>query len=383
MHLYLSRELWHRLLTTIQGVVDKRHTMPILSNIRLILTADQLKVTGSDLEVELTASLPLPEGACRTEGQTTLPARKLLDIVKSLPVAAQIELQVQDQKAILKSGSSRFTLGTLPASDFPDLGELQEAAQVTLSQQALRQLIERTSFAMAVQDVRYYLTGTLFEAEGQTLRTVTTDGHRLAMAEAEAQMDASQLASEQILQAIVPRKAIFELQRLLDNRTDMLSLRFGREMLGVNIELPLDGERVLQLQFASRLIDGKFPDYRRVIPRQGNKIMQVSRADWMQTLQRVAILSNEKLRGVLLHFTPQQMTLKANNVEQDEATEDMAAQYQGEELEMLFNVQYLLDALGVMAGEDAQLVMSESNASALLVDPHNDSYRYVVMPMRV
>lgn len=378
MRIRLSRDVLLKALSTIQGVVDKKHTMPVLSNFRLQATSERLRLTASDLEVELVAELPLADGACTEPGETTLPARKLLDIIKALPVAALVDIAVTDQKATLRSGQSRFVMGTLPAADFPPLGELQQGTPITLSQQALRRLLDSTAFAMAVQDVRYYLTGTLFEAEEGMLRTVTTDGHRLALAEQPATVE-----TEGPLQAIVPRKAVFELQRLLGTSEQPLTLQFGREMLSVSLTLPLESEQTMTIQFASRLIDGRFPDYRRVLPKPGDKQLVVSRSDWMQTLSRVAILSNEKLRGVLLNFSTDQMQLCANNTDQDEATEQMAAQYQGGPLEMSFNVQYLLDALNVMQGEQVQLSMTEANASALMFDPAVTSCRYVIMPMRV
>jgi DNA polymerase-3 subunit beta len=283
------------------------------------------------------ASTALEAGACIQAGESTVPARKLMDICKSLPNSALLDLQVtDDQRCVLKSGQSRFVLGTLPAEDYPLLtNDGAQGTEVQVSQVALKHLFEKTSFAMAVQDVRFYLTGTLLEIEQNQLRAVTTDGHRLALSEATATSN-----TEEVQQAIVPRKAVGELQRLLTVEDLPLTILIGRELLNVTIA-------------------------------------------FKQTLQRVAILSNEKLRGVFLTFNADILQLKANNPEQDEAVEDFAMQYQGDTLEMSFNAQYLLDVVNVLDGDDVQMQMSESNQSVLIQDPNQPAQTYVVMPMRV
>jgi DNA polymerase-3 subunit beta len=267
------------------------------SNVKIQASAQALTITGSDLEVELVASMPFAEGACLQAGETTVPARKLMDICKSLPSAALIDLQItEDQRCILKSGNSRFVLGTLPAEDYPLLTtENTQGTQVQVTQRELKRLFEKTSFAMAVQDVRFYLTGTLLEIDQNQLRAVTTDGHRLALCETSAASTAVQP-----LQAIVPRKAVGELQRLLTIEDQPLTLVIGRELLNVTIQVPnRDKEQGnVTVRFTTKLIDGKFPDYRRVIPRGGDKHVVIAHDVFKQSLQRVAILSNEKLRGV-------------------------------------------------------------------------------------
>nr|WP_218955316.1 MULTISPECIES: DNA polymerase III subunit beta [unclassified Acinetobacter] len=382
VRLKIAKESLLNVLSHVVGAVERRHTLNILSNLKIQVTAEALTVTGSDLEVELVASTPLAEGACLQAGETTVPARKLIDICKSLPSAALIDLQItDDQRCILKSGNSRFVLGTLPADDYPLLStENTQGTQVTVTQRELKRLFEKTAFAMAVQDVRFYLTGTLLEIDANQLRAVTTDGHRLALCETVAQA-----TTTQPIQAIVPRKAVAELQRLLSVEDDQLSLLIGRELLNVTITVASrDKEQGdITVRFTTKLIDGKFPDYRRVIPRGGDKRVIIAHDVFKQSLQRVAILSNEKLRGVFLNFNADSLQLRANNPEQDEAIEDLAIQYVDAPMEMSFNVQYLLEVLGVLDGEDVTMTMTEANQSVLVQDPSQTDQTYVVMPMRV
>ena len=382
MRLKIAKESLLNVLSHVVGAVERRHTLNILSNLKIQVTAQALTVTGSDLEVELVASTALAEGACLQEGETTVPARKLIDICKSLPSAALVDLHItEDQRCILKSGNSRFVLGTLPADDYPLLNtENTQGTQVTVTQRELKRLFEKTAFAMAVQDVRFYLTGTLLEIDANQLRAVTTDGHRLALCETVAQSTATQP-----IQAIVPRKAVAELQRLLSVEDEQLSLLIGRELLNVTINMSSrDKEQAdIIVRFTTKLIDGKFPDYRRVIPRGGDKVVMIAHDVFKQSLQRVAILSNEKLRGVFLNFNADSLQLRANNPEQDEAIEDLAIQYADSPLEMSFNAQYLIEVLGVLDGDDVSMTMTEANQSVLVQDPAHTDQTYVVMPMRV
>jgi DNA polymerase-3 subunit beta len=381
VRLKIAKETLLNVLTHVIGAVERRHTLNILSNVKVQVSATQLTVTGSDLEVELVASTTLDAGACVQAGESTVPARKLIDICKSLPNAAIIDLQVtEDQRCIIVSGQSRFVLGTLAAEDYPLLAAEQiNGMQVVVSQRELKRLFEKTAFAMAVQDVRFYLTGTLLEIEQNHLRAVTTDGHRLALCQTDAQSSA-----QQAVQAIIPRKAVAELQRLLTLEDLPLHILIGRELFNVIIELPArDKDAAIAVRFTTKLIDGKFPDYRRVVPRGGDKTAVLAHDAFKQSLQRVAILSNEKLRGVFLHFNDDKLQLRANNPEQDEAVEDFVMQYQGEALEMSFNAQYLLDVINAMDGEDVQMQMTEANQSVLVQDPSQPSQTYVVMPMRV
>ena len=382
MRLKIAKESLLNVLSHVVGAVERRHTLNILSNVKIQVTQDALTITGSDLEVELVASTALSDGACVQAGETTVPARKLMDICKSLPSAALIDLQItEDQRCILKSGNSRFVLGTLAAEDYPLLTtDLSQGTQVQVTERELKRLFEKTSFAMAVQDVRFYLTGTLLEIDQSQLRAVTTDGHRLALCETAATSNATQL-----VQAIVPRKAVGELQRLLSIEDNQLALLIGRELLNVTLTMPSrDKEQAdIKVRITTKLIDGKFPDYRRVIPRGGDKVVTIAHDTFKQSLQRVAILSNEKLRGVFLNFNADSLQLRANNPEQDEAVEDIAIQYANVPLEMSFNAQYILDVLNVLDGDDVSMTMTEANQSVLVQDPARDDQTYVVMPMRV
>jgi len=382
VRLKIAKESLLNVLSHVVGAVERRHTLNILSNVKVQVSQNALAITGSDLEVELVASTNLMEGACLQAGETTVPARKLMDICKSLPSAALIDIQItEDQRCILKSGNSRFVLGTLPAEDYPLLNtENTQGTQVAVTQRELKRLFEKTAFAMAVQDVRFYLTGTLLEIDENQLRAVTTDGHRLALCETLASSN-----TQQLIQAIVPRKAVGELQRLLSIEDEQLSLLIGRELLNVTINTPSrDKEQgPITVRFTTKLIDGKFPDYRRVIPRGGDKNVMIAHDVFKQSLQRVSILSNEKLRGVFLNFSTDTLQLRANNPEQDEAIEDLAIQYNDAPLEMSFNAQYLLDVLSVLDGDDVSMTMTEANQSVLVHDPAHSDQTYVVMPMRV
>lgn len=382
MRLKIAKESLLNVLSHVVGAVERRHTLNILSNVKVQVSQASLTITGSDLEVELVASTTLAEGACLQAGETTVPARKLMDICKSLPTAALIDLQIsEDQRCILKSGNSRFVLGTLPAEDYPLLTtENTQGTQVAVTQRELKRLFEKTAFAMAVQDVRFYLTGTLLEIDNNQLRAVTTDGHRLALCETVASSNATQL-----IQAIVPRKAVGELQRLLSIEDEQLALLIGRELLNVTISIASrDKEQGdTTVRFTTKLIDGKFPDYRRVIPRGGDKNVLIAHDVFKQSLQRVSILSNEKLRGVFLNFAADTLQLCANNPEQDEAVEDLAIQYNNAPMEMSFNAQYILEVLGALDGDDVSMTMTEANQSVLVQDPAHQDQTYVVMPMRV
>ena len=382
MRLKIAKESLVNVLSHVVGAVERRHTLNILSNVKIQVTEQALTITGSDLEVELVASTTLADGACLQAGETTVPARKLVDICKSLPNAALIDLHItEDQRCILKSGNSRFVLGTLPAEDYPLLTtDSSQGTQVQVTERELKRLFEKTSFAMAVQDVRFYLTGTLLEIDQTQLRAVTTDGHRLALCETLASSDATQL-----VQAIVPRKAVGELQRLLSIEDKALTLLIGRELLNVTLQTESrDKEQAdITVRITTKLIDGKFPDYRRVIPRGGDKMVTIAHDVFKQSLQRVAILSNEKLRGVFLNFNEDSLQLRANNPEQDEAVEDIAIQYSNKPMEMSFNAQYILDVLGVVDGDDVLMTMTEANQSVLVQDPAHQDQTYVVMPMRV
>ncbi len=367
MKFAVSREALIKPLQLVAGVVERRQTLPVLSNVLVVLTGTQLSLTGTDLEVEIIGRIDLE--APGVDGEITVPARKLVDICRSLPDTATIEFIQDEEKIIVKSGRSRFTLSTLPANDFPNVEDSETDLQFSCPQQEIKRLIDRTAFAMAQQDVRYYLNGMLWEVSQGQLRTVATDGHRMAMCTRPIGVNLPEL-----VHAILPRKGVLELSRLLAD-TDML----------VDVILSANHIRVTSTDFTftSKLVDGKFPDYERVLPRGGNKTIFGSREDLKQAFSRTAILSNEKYRGVRLLLDDSQLTIVANNPEQEEAEEQLTVDYTGEALEVGFNVSYLLDVTNVINSETIKITLSDSNSSALLEEPDNGDSVYVVMPMRL
>lgn len=367
MHFTIQREALLKPLQLVAGVVERRQTLPVLSNVLLVVEGQQLSLTGTDLEVELVGRVALEDSA--EPGEITVPARKLMDICKSLPSDALIDIRVDEQKLVVKAGRSRFTLSTLPANDFPTVEEGPGSFTFNLIQSKLRRLIERTSFAMAQQDVRYYLNGMLIEVQTGVLRAVATDGHRLAMCAMEAAIENTEKH-----QVIVPRKGILELARLLTEQDGEVAIVLGQHHIRATT-----GE----FTFTSKLVDGKFPDYERVLPRGGDKLVIGDRQALREAFSRTSILSNEKYRGIRLQLASGQLKIQANNPEQEEAEEEVAVDYNGGSLEIGFNVSYLLDVLGVMTTEQVRLILSDANSSALVQEAGNDDSSYVVMPMRL
>ncbi len=359
------REAVLKPLQAVIGVVERRQTMPILSNVLLVARDGVLSITATDLEVELVA-----EGAVEDveAGETTVPGRKLHDIVRALPDGVRLDVSLSGERLGIKAGRSRFTLSTLRAADFPTIEDV--AAQDTFEVPAatLRRLIEKTHFSMAQQDVRYYLNGLLLETDGARLRGVATDGHRLALAEVD--LDKPPARTEQL---IVPRKGVLELNRLLTGDGSV------RLTLGTNhIRAQMDG-----LRLTSKLIDGRFPEYSRVIPKNPPNVMTADRTLLRQALQRTAILSNEKYRGVRLQLGANSMIIQANNPEQEEAVETVELEYAGSEMEIGFNVNYLLDALAAVDGEQVCIGVTDGDSSCLITEPGRDDAKFVVMPMRL
>jgi DNA polymerase-3 subunit beta len=364
----LPRDTLLKPLQLVGGVVEKRQTLPVLSNVLLEIEGNQLSLTGTDLEVEIQGRVELTEPS--TEGAITVPARKLLDIVKALPDDSLISLVQNDDRIVVTSGRSRFTLSTLPASDFPNVEEDDNTLNFNMPQKTLKKLVDATSFAMAQQDVRYYLNGMLLELSQNRVRTVATDGHRLAM----SSQVVEQLGVDERRQVIVPRKGILELNRLMADSDDLVEISLGTNHLRA---------RTAAFTFSSKLVDGKFPDYERVVPRGGDKEIVGDRQSLRSIFSRAAILSNEKYRGVRLLLSENNLQVRANNPEQEEAEVNQEIDYQGPELEVGFNVTYLLDVMNVTDGEQVKLVLSDANSSALLSDFDDDSSVYVVMPMRL
>lgn len=369
MKFTVSREALLKPLNLVAGVVERRQTLPILSNILLVLDNDRLSLTGTDLEVELIGRVQLSE-AGEESGELTVPARKLVDICRSLPEGSDIQFSAEDGKVTVRCGRSRFTLSTLPAREFPNLEDSIGTHQLNLKQGQLKRLIDRTAFAMAQQDVRYYLNGMLWELKDQNLSVVATDGHRLALCTLPEKVEV-----EGDAQVILPRKGVLELARLLLDEEADIAIVIGSNHVRATTE---------EFTFTSKLVDGKFPDYQRVMPRVADKIVLGSRLELRQAFARTAILSNEKYRGVRLKLSENSIDILANNPEQEQAEEIVPVDYSGGELEVGFNVSYLLDVLGVLSGDQVKLSLSDPNSSALLEESEEDGdSRYVVMPMRL
>ena len=368
MKFCISKESLFTSLSSVCDVIERRQTLPVLSNLLFNLTQDKLVITGTDLEVELVSTV-VDELTVSETGETTLPARKLLDICKNLPDNAQITFTIKNDKAAVTSGKSRFSLSTLPADDFPSLEQITPDSTIKVTKGDLKNLFDSTSFAMALQDVRYYLNGLLFEVSSSRVRTVATDGHRLALSDLEKSCGVS---SEQ--QVIIPRKGITVLQRLLSDSDDEISL----ELSSNHIQAVIGSTR-----FTSKLIDGKFPDYERVIPVIGEKIISIDKDILKKALTRVAVLSNEKYRGVRFTVTENNLSIQAHNPEQEEAQDDIMINYNQAELEVGFNVNYLLDAISCVSEDVVELGFADANSSCLISGSEERGNRYVVMPMRL
>ncbi|MDE2306173.1 MAG: DNA polymerase III subunit beta [Gammaproteobacteria bacterium] len=365
MKLTAEREKLLAPLQAVIGVVERRQTMPVLANVLLAVSEGRLSITATDLEVELVAR---SEVGAQHPGDVTVPGRKLLDILKALPEKATVSLSLEGEKIVVKSARSRFSLSTLPATEFPVIEDINAEQTVVVERAALARLLEKTHFSMAQQDVRYYLNGMLLEIDGETLRGVATDGHRLALSETKL---AQKAKSAQ--QVIVPRKGVLELQRILSGE-GVCELSIGSNHVRAQIG---------DVRFTSKLIDGRFPEYSRVIPAAPGAAIKADRDSLRQALQRTAILSNEKYRGIRITVKPNAITIQAHNPEQEEAEEEIEVAYEGADLEVGFNVNYLLDALAAIEGAEVELGLTDSNSSCLIRSPGNSDSRYVVMPMRL
>jgi len=366
MRFIIQREALLKPLNQVVGVVERRQTLPILANLLVSVGAEGVSFTGTDLELEMVAR-------CAAEGleagEVTIPARKLFDIARALPDGCRVDVRQQGERVVVSAGRSRFTLATLPARDFPQVESIEWNERVTLPEATLKDLIDRTAFAMAHQDVRYYLNGALFDLREKVLRCVATDGHRLALCE--TAIDANATARRQL---IIPRKGVTELQRLLDAGDATIDLEFGRNHVRA---------QRADFTFTSKLIDGRFPDYEAVIPIGADKIVTLNRDEFRSSLQRASILSNEKFRGVRLEVGINRLQIVAHNPEQEEAVEEVEAKSAVDGLAVGFNVNYLLDALAALQSSEVMLCLRDANSSCLLRDVESDRSRHVVMPLRL
>lgn len=354
-------------LQSVAGIVERRHTLPILANVLIRKTGNALQLTTSDLEIQIRTSVEFDGDAGNFT--TTVGARKLIDILRTMPADQTVSLESAQSKLILKGGKSKFTLQTLPAEDFP---LVQESANFgpafSVPQKTLKDLLGQVSFSMAVHDIRYYLNGILFVAEGKQLSLVATDGHRLAFASATLDVEVPRQ------EVILPRKTVLELQRLLSDAEGAIEMQFANNQAKFSFE---------GMEFVTKLVEGKFPDYNRVIPKNHKNSIVLGRQSLLASLQRTAILTSDKFKGVRLNIDPGTLRVASSNAEQEEAVDELDIDYAGDSIEIGFNVTYLIDALANMSQEMVKLELSDSNSSALITIPENTHFKYVVMPMRI
>ncbi len=355
-------------LQSVAGIVERRHTLPVLANVLLRKNGDAVEFTTSDLEIQVRTSAVL--GGDAGTLSTTVGARKLIDILRALPSDQIITLTSAQNKLTLQAGKSRFTLQTLPSEDFPLVNEAVDFGPTfSVPQKTLRDLLNQVHFAMAVHDIRYYLNGILFIAEGKTLTLVATDGHRLALAQSTLE---NAVPNKQ--EVILPRKTVLELQRLLADEETAIEMRFAGNQARFNFS---------GMEFVTKLVEGKFPDYNRVIPKNHKFALLVGRAPLLACLQRAAILTSEKFKGVRVNVEPGVLRIASSNAEQEEAKEELEVSYDGDAIEIGFNVTYLIDALGNMNQEMLRMELQDGSASVLITLPERPGFKYVVMPMRI
>jgi len=354
-------------LQAVSGIVERRHTLPILANVLVRKTGGTIEFTTSDLEIQVRTSAEL--GGDASNFATTVGARKLIDILRSMPADQTVTLSSTQTKLTLAGGKSRFTLQTMPADDFPLVQESADFGPMfSVPQKTLKNLIAQVHFAMAVHDIRYYLNGILFVAEGKSLTLVATDGHRLALAQATLE---TEIPKQEV---ILPRKTVLELQRLLKDDESAIEMRFAPNQAKFSFA---------GMEFVSKLVEGKFPDYNRVIPKNHKNRVTLGRSPLLQSLQRAAILTSDKFKGVRVNIEPGTLRIASSNAEQEEAMEELEIDYGGDAIEIGFNVTYLIDALANMGQEMVTVELQDTNSSALITVPDQAGFKYVVMPMRI
>lgn len=367
MQFSLPRDLLLACLQRVVGVLDRRQALPILGHVLLRIQGDELAVTGTDSEVELVAFAKLanPQEA----SEITLPGRKLYDICRVLPEGSSVDFKLSQQLMQLNCGRSRFSLQTLPVSEFPSLEDLPAQVELTLQQNAFRSLLEQTQFAIAQQDVRYFLNGLLLELQQANLVAVGSDGHRLALAQLALNTPAASL-----IRLLVPRRGILELVKLLDNSDESMTLA----MSPVHIQI-----QTKDFRFTSRLIDGQFPDYKSFFPRQLDKIVTIVNADLKQALSRAAILANDKVKAIRFELTENLLTLTTTNQENEEAQESLTVSYTGPALSTGFNLSYFLDVLSVLQGDSLRLQLANPESSVVIESTLDNQASYLIMPLRI
>jgi DNA polymerase-3 subunit beta len=364
-----SRDKLLKPLQLVSGIVERRHTLPILANLLFKKNGNNVSLISTDIEIQITTHADFGVGADNVS--TTVGARKLVDILRALP-EGPLNLSLKDSKMVVQSGKSRFTLQTLAANEFPIMSESTDvSASWEMSQKSLKQLISQVHFAMAQQDIRYYLNGMLFVLENQRIMAVATDGHRLAYSH---DLDKAPTGNGQKQEVIIPRKTILELQHLLEDSDEPVIVSLANNQVKFNFG---------NVELLSKLVEGKFPDFQRVIPKGQNNTLVVSREALQSSLQRAAILTTDKFKGVRCVLSDNCLTIQSTNAEQEEAQEDIETQYAGDKIDIGFNVSYLLDVLANLKNESIQISLGDSNSSAVITLPEQEGFKYVVMPMRI
>jgi len=366
MKISLLRDNILKPLQHVTGVVERKQNSPILSNLLVKVDKNHLSLTGTDLEVEMVINT---ETQSDDVGETTLPAKKFLDICRTLPDGANISINIDANKAVIRSGKSRFTLSTLAANEFPQSEALNASQDISIKQSTFKKLIDQVQFSMAQQDVRYYLNGLMLEIDPERIVTVATDGHRLAICK-----EAAQTGISEKRQIIIPRKGVSELSKLLEDSDDTVQLQLGDNLLKVTLG---------NIIFTSKLIDGKFPDYNQVLPVGNDAILECSRDVLKQAFSRTSVLSNEKYRGMRLSLGQNILNATINNPDQEEAEEEIEVSYAGDEFEIGFNVAYFLDVLNTIKDDDVVIKFKDANSSCMIQAKNDDSASYVIMPMRL
>ena len=360
-----SRDALLKPLQVVSGIVERRQTLPILANILVRKDGERVSFTATDLEIQIQTSADI--GAGKDAAATTVAARKLVDILRALP-EAEVALSLSNKKMAVASGRSKFNLQTLAAEEFPTVAQAEFTADFTLPASTLKYLLSMVHFAMAQQDIRYYLNGMLLVVDGSTVRAVATDGHRLALCEV-----AKDGASNKI-EAIIPRKTVLELSRLLPDSDDAVRVQMAPNQVKFSFA---------DIELVSKLVEGKFPDYQRVLPAANTKVFAIGREDLMHALQRAAILTTDKFKGVRMVLATGSLKITSTNADQEDAQDELEIDYTGDGLDIGFNVNYLLDVLANLKNDEIRFSLGDALGSALITMPDSEKFKYVVMPMRI
>jgi DNA polymerase-3 subunit beta len=361
------RDTLLRPLQIVSGIVERRHTLPILANILIRKDGEKVSFLSTDIEVQITTHAEIGSGGEVTA--TTVAARKLLDILRALPDDHDVSLTLSNKRMTVQSGKSRFALQTLAAEEFPTVAQAEHFnASVSLPQKTLKHLFNMVHFSMAQQDIRYYLNGLLLVVDGKRVIAVATDGHRLAFCEVEVEQE---FARQEV---IIPRKTILELQRLLEDKEDPVQLDIANNQVKLSFA---------DIELISKLVEGKFPDFNRVIPKGYKNGFTIGREQLLRSLQRAAIMTSDKFKGVRCVISPGSMKISSTNADQEEAVEEIEIDYGGDNVDIGFNVTYLLDVLNNLKCDQINVALGDSNSSALITIPEKTDFKYVVMPMRI